>query len=223
MKTSIGAYSLVTVLFASTLFAQEYPTVTFHYSYIPFDRSCAKFTEFEIKEEWIEELYVKMDTLQGLWNHQGPTLLQNTVNIVGKSFLKKEVHATMTLCKFGSMSHPFLLSMRKYLSTATGDDPRPNYHFVGTVFHEILHIYVFDLLKDKENVPLLEKYGDEPNSVRNHLHLMALFKKAYLQAGMKKELEGMTERYVALDGIYGRAWEIVDHLEDHEDFIEELK
>ncbi len=211
-------------LWVMTSNAQKtYPEVTFHYSYIPFDRSCSKFTDFDIEEEWVDELYSKMDMFRELWKAQGPELLKATIERVGQSFKKSELHASMTLCKFGSMSHPFMLSMRQYLNTTTGNNPKDKQLFVVTVFHEILHIYVYDILMDKESVPLLEKYSGEPNSVRNHLHLMALIKHAYLKLGLEDALLKVIKNDAQLGPIYSRSWEIVNNIEDYNDFIDELR
>lgn len=202
--------------------AQECPEVTFHYTYIPFDRWCSEFNQTEVKDIWINELYSKMDTFINIWNDRGAKLLKATVQEVGKPFEKKEIQATMTLCRSRSMSHPLLIGMQKYLDTSTNNNPRDLNHFVATVFHEILHIYVFDLLRTPEHLPLLEKYKNEPNSVRNHLHLMAIIKHVYLKLGWKNELNSIIESNKQTGQVYERSWQIVNNEENYMTFIKEL-
>ena len=215
---------LITLLYFGNLSsnAQEYPEVTFHYTYIPFDRWCSKSIDIEIKDIWIRELYSKMDMFKKTWDDDGTRLLKVTVEEVGKPFEKEELQATMTLCRSRSMSHPLLIGMQKYLNSATDNNSIGEERFVATVFHEVLHIYVFDILKEKEEVPLLEKYKQESSSVRNHLHLMALIKNAYLKLGWEKELESIIESDMQAGGAYRRSWEILNNEESYKAFIKEL-
>ena len=199
--------------------SQGYPEITFEYSYVPFDRACAEVAEYEIKPEWIEELNSRMDVFRQLWKERGPRLLALTVKETGIPFRQKEMQATMTLCRFPSMSLPLLLNVRRYMATATDDNPRAMPMFVALVFHELLHTYVFEHL---EASALLDKYEAEPFSVKSHVHLMALLKNAYLQLGYEEELHDIIELDSTIGPIYARAWEIVNELEDHRAFVEEF-
>ena len=209
------------VLPGSTALAQNgYPEVAFVYSFVPFDRACSDVADFEIKSEWIEELESNMDVFRQLWNERGPRLLEITVEETGKPFRQKEMRATMSLCKFPSMSLPLLLNMRRYLATATDNNPRAKHFFVALVFHELLHTYVYELHAESA---LLEKYEAEPFSVKSHVHLMALLKNAYLKAGYEDELQAIIALDSRIGPIYARAWEIVNELEDYQAFVDELK
>lgn len=215
---------LSTLLPCTTAVAQSgYPEVAFDYSFVPFDRTCSEIAEYEIRPEWIEELESKMDTFRQTWQERGPRLLEITVEEIGKPFRQKEMQATMSLCRFPSMSLPLLLNMRRYLATATDNNPRDLHFFVALVFHELLHTYAFEILENQEASALLEKYEAEPFSVKTHVHLMALLKNTYLKSGYEEELRAVIELDSQLGPIYARSWEIVDELEDYRAFVDELK
>jgi hypothetical protein len=71
--------------------------------------------------------------------------------------------------------------------------------------------------------PLLTRYESESASVLAHLHLMAIQKHVYLKLGRADLLAWIGKLYPLIGGDEGRAWEIVNTLEGHEAFIEELK
>ena len=221
----------VTVLLGwpAILFAQGYPTVCVEYRYVPFDRGCEQFTGTQIEREWIEELETRLEEFQDAWDTQGTSLLEATVAEIGKPFRQRDVIATLTLCDIGgSMSHPLLINARHYLAAAPDDDSRPMSVFVETVFHELLHRHLLDILIARPGAgalgptPLSTKYQDEPLSLRSHLWLTALMKAVYLKLGRTDELNQMGASYIESGGVYGRAWEIIE-LEGHEPFVEELK
>lgn len=197
-----------------------YPTVTFHYSFVPFDRSCTDLTGFEIEPAWIDELTERIDFFREYWGREGPRLLETLVADTGTPFRQREMIATLTLCNFRSMSHPLLLNMRRFLASATDGSPRSLSMFGALVFHELLHTYVVDNL---ENSPLIEKYSEEEGSVRSHLHLLALLKKTYLKLGRTEELAEIVARDTKIGPVYARAWEIVNDVEGHEAFVNELR
>ena len=219
----------LTVLLAwpAILFAQGYPTVDIQYGYAPFDRSCEQFTGTQIEREWIEELQTRLGEFQAAWDTQGASLLEATVAEIGKPFRQHDVIATLTLCEpVGSMSSPLLINVRRYLVAAAGDDARPMWRFVHILFHEVLHHFTSDVIIARRDAgvitPLMTKYEDEPFRVKAHLFLMALMKEVYLNLGRTDELNQLT-RYSGQRGDYGRAWEIVNDLEGHEAFVEDLK
>lgn len=198
----------------------EYPSVHFHYSFVPFDRACSKLSEDTIEEAWIAELEKRLPSFQAYWDREGPRLLAAALAEVGKPFRRREVSATLSLCKFPSMSHPLLVNMRRFMDSATDGEPRPMFLFGALVFHELLHTYVFDNLEASELID--KKYDAEPGSVKSHVHLMAIMKKTYLKLGLEEELARITEKDSKIGPIYARAWEIVS-LEGHEALLSELR
>lgn len=197
------------------------PSVRFDYGFVPFDRTCSRLTGNEIPQARIDELASKLDLFQAHWDRDGRRLLETAVATVGKPFPDRDVTVVMTLCDIPSMSHPLLLNMRRFLDTGPEDPPLPLEQFSALVFHELLHIYVSRLL---ETSALDEKYADEPGSVRSHLHLMALLKHVYLALGQDDVLAAI----VAKDqregrDVYKRSWQIVNEIEGHEVFVDELR
>ncbi|WP_420320375.1 hypothetical protein [Flagellimonas sp.] len=223
-KNTIILYVGLLFLISYQLKAQDnIPKVTFNYNFIPFDRTCARITNVEIEETWIKELHENLDKFRQAWGALGPQLLAKTVQKTGRPFKQKELHAAMSLCDINSMSHPLLINMRRFLYTSTDNKPEFLDFFVALVFHELMHIYVYDIRSEIGTTPLLEKYQREKISVINHLHLVALIKNAYIQLGMEPFLEKLIEEDSKLGPIYARSWEIVNELEDYRHFIDELK
>jgi hypothetical protein len=71
---------------------------------------------------------------------------------------------------------------------------------------------------------LIEKYAHEPVVVLTHLHLTALMKQVYLKLGRAELLrEIVVGDSAAEDPAYRRAWEIVNDIEGHEAFVNELR
>ena len=200
-----------------------YPTISFEYSYVPFDKVCSKYNGFKIEQEWIDEMNQTIDSFDAIWQKQGTPLLEMTVKDIGKPFLQKDMVAILSLCNYPSMSHPLIVNMRKYMSSATNGKPRPKHLFKALIFHELLHTYVDDIIKECQTTPLLEKYKDEAGSVLSHIHLMAVMKHVYIKSGLLKELEDVIAKDRSIGSVYERAWEIVNDLENYQDLIEELK
>lgn len=222
--TLIKAGLLVTILFVLTDRASAqtgYPEVSFDYGYVPFDRACSDLTNFEIDKAWIEELESRKHEFEAAWKATGPKLLETVIAETGKPFRQHDVMATMSLCKFPSMSHPLLLNMRRFLDSASEGEPREKHMFVALVFHELLHKYVTE---HRGETAMLRKYKNEPFSVKSHIHLMALMKMAYLNLGLEKELEDIVERDRKLARpVYLRSWEIVNEIEGFQVFVDEMK
>ncbi len=200
--------------------APGYPKVELIYSFVPFDRGCSALAGVEIEQEWIDELEAKVGTFQQYWDREGPRLLATVVELTGTPFLRRDVTATMTLCKFRSMSLPLLLNMRRFLESTRDEEPEPMFLFGALVLHELLHTYVVDQIETSYLTD--EKYADEPGSVRSHVHLMALMKATYLKLGREDELAEIIARDSQLGPIYARAWEIVNEIEGHEAFLDEI-
>ncbi len=214
-------YALVFALASFAVLGGEgVPKIRFHYSYAPFDRSCVELTGFEIDKAAIEELAGRLDAFRQAWEESGTPLMRAVVAETGAPFRQDDLRATLTLCRFRSMSHPLLINMRFFLKTTSKGEPDPVSMFVALAFHEVLHIYNVDNLAGSK---LLEKYKDEPFVVKSHLHLNALLKMAYLKLGRRDELKQIIAKDSALSRpAYKRAWEIVNDI-GHEAFVEELK
>jgi len=59
--------------------------------------------------------------------------------------------------------------------------------------------------------------------VKNHLHLMAIMKMVYLKLDREEQLKQIIEKDHEIDNpAYGRAWQIVNDIEGHQAFVQEL-
>jgi len=203
--------------------AETVPEVALRYSPV-FDGQCSELTNSEIPPAWVETLNAKLDRFQAYWNQEGSRLLGAALEIVGKPYPHREMIATLTLCRFRSMSLPLILNMRFFLEEASQSDGRkalPLEHFPGLVFHELLHTYLFEH-RYWENSILLSKYGKEAFLVKVHLHLMALMRAAYERLGLSADIKAIAEWEKSLNPSLKRAWEIVE-AEGYRPLVRELQ
>ena len=68
-----------------------------------------------------------------------------------------------------------MINARPYLAATAKAAPAPLVDLSNVVLHEALHRYVSDAIYalPGRSTPLLDKFRDEPQPVRNHLHLYA--------------------------------------------------
>ena len=165
-----------------------------------------------IKEEWKAELLARQAEFMRMWEKESPQLVAAVESITGKPFLAQEITARLTLCNTPSESSPgadrVTVNMRFALASFTRT-PVPMRYKVHTLFHELLHIFLYEHpLKDS---PLLRDHAAEPERVRGHLHLLALQKAALLKLDERDALSEIIATDSALPGgFYKRAWEIVN-------------
>jgi hypothetical protein len=70
----------------------------------------------------------------------------------------------------------------------------------------------------------MEKYKDEATMVLTHLHLMAVMKHVYLKLRRREQLQEIIAWDSAAENpIYRRGWQIVNDIEGHRAFVDELK
>lgn len=220
MKKNSLFLFLVLLLQGSVSSAFEYPKLFFSYAGV-FDRQCASLTKFNIKEEWQNEAIERNLEFQKAWDEQSAILFGTLFNEVGKGFSKKELSVATSVCNFKSTSNPLLITVKRWLKSVTEPhQPEPMYGFVDFVFHEFLHNYVLENLKKPS--PLLQKYRNEDQSVRAHIHLMALQKHVYTKLGRTETLKWVESFYLKVGGAYSRSWEIVG-LEGTESFLSEMR
>jgi hypothetical protein len=80
---------------------------------------------------------------------------------------------------------------------------------VDTLFHELLHIFLYR--HPIENSTLLKEHAAEDERVRDHLHLLALQKAVLLKLNEPDALkEVIAVDSVLPGGYYKRAWELVN-------------
>ena len=201
--------------------AAAYPRVELVYQYLPFDRTCEQWLNTRIEESWMREIEAKLASFQEFWDKKAPSLLETTVSQIGKPFRRREMVAALTLCPVSSMSTPLLINVRRFLDGPTQGKPQPMHLFSALVFHELLHTYIPYPLPGSR---LMEKYKDEATMVLTHLHLMAVMKYVYLKLRRREQLQEIIAWDSAAENpIYRRGWQIVNDIEGHRVFVDELK
>ena len=200
--------------------ATGYPSVTMAYSWL-LDNTVAEKTNFIVKPEWVDELEKRTPEFQQSWNDQAGILLGKTIELTGgRTFKETEMHAAFVLCNMASLSFPLVLNVRRYLTVVLGPRVEPMYLFNAQVFHELLHTFVVENLPD--TTPLQEKYKNEDQVTKNHLHLMAIQKAVYTSLGRLDELKALIDSDSQIGGSYKRSWDIVNS-EDYQAFVDEFK
>ena len=196
------------------------PKETIFYASI-FDSVCTTKTSYKIDPVWTQEVADQLPAWRRLWDQEGTLLLKTTIKLIDRSFAQQNFQVSLSLCSFPSMSTPLIINTRYALQSFT-DHPIPDYVFISTIYHELLHNYIDSFLP--KNTPLLKKYRSESKGVLNHLHLFALEKAVYLQLGWQSKLQKIIVKDESLpNNDYKRAWEIVNKKENYKDFISELK
>jgi hypothetical protein len=196
------------------------PSVTLSYA-AEFDQACAQQTRYQIDPAWVSELIKRLPEFIADWAKDGPALLRASEEIVGKPFQEKQLWISLSTCSLPSASDPLLVNMRFSLKSFT-PTPIPEDVTVSIIFHEILHRYLLGRIPASS--PLLLKYKDEDDTVKAHLHLLALQKGVYLKLSRVPTLQRVIEKDRELPNkAYTRAWEIVNSREHYQSFLAELR
>jgi hypothetical protein len=202
-------------------FLPTFPKLYFDYSYL-YDSNCAPGdTHYKIDEAWQNEVEKRTPEFQALWEKNAPELLGAVINHFHRGWSRKELTATLSLCDTGSMSNPLIVNARAQLVSFMNPKPvRPDYAFVDTVFHELLHNFVVENLPDE--TPLLKHYENEHRLVKNHLHVLAIEKLVYTKLQKTDELAWLEYLNNRIGGEYLRAWQIVNKADDYLLFVAEF-
>jgi hypothetical protein len=192
-----------------------YPEVQFAYNPI-IDKDCS----IQIQKSWVTEVKNKESFIKNYWDNNSPELLNFVFDQFKIKFSEKIYYANLSVCPpTPSFSNPLILNVSRFLKSYVGENKvNPDYAYLILGFHELMHNWVFDNLHSSA---LLQKYQNETDNVKDHLHLMALEHFTYTTLG-KKDLLGWIERkYPSIGGDYARAWKIVNY-EGGEAFLKEL-
>jgi hypothetical protein len=176
------------------------------------DLACSEPPGDAIKKEWSAELLAREPEFVRLWQKEGPRLVAAAEAITQNTFPSQEIVARLTLCKVPSESFPnterVTINMRYALKSFTPEAVSLRYK-VDTLFHEILHIFLFR--HPVENSALLKEHAAENERVRDHLHLLALQKAVLLRVNEPDALkEVISVDSMLPGGYYKRAWELVN-------------
>lgn len=194
----------------------SYPKVFFQYSSL-FEDFCPG---GPVPKRFAEEAEREVPRFAKLWEDEAPALFGKVLEYFGRGFKRKELTATLSVCKNRSISTPLILSVRSYMKSAMGERVFSDRRFVHLVFHELLHTWVVDNVAFP--TPLTQKYKNETQVVRYHLHLMAIQKLVYTLLGRTEMLELLNLYDTTPARDYKRAWQIVNQIEGYEAVIRDI-
>ena len=226
IKPLIGCLLLAvsgTPLFSSP--SPNIPELFFEYGQL-FDVGVCSNTESKpISAAMIDELDASLPKISMTWKQDGEALLTTTTQLFNIPFSRKELSVNFILCdtRFTGMSYPLLIKIRNFLKSAN-DNPLSGSYLNMVVYHELLHRYIYKDIPDiSEASELLKKYESESNTVKAHLHLLAIQKYVYHVLNRDYEFEEHIKTMLdnAWSPAYQRAWDIVNE-EGHMAFVNEL-
>ncbi|MCM2323312.1 MAG: hypothetical protein NDJ90_08620 [Oligoflexia bacterium] len=194
---------------------ERVPHVTFRHS-AEFNSEC----KITVQRSWTEEAKAKETLFTALWEGDAPSLFNFFFSHLNGAFSQSSYLAKLSACPSTiSYSRPLVLNISRFLESYVGPSAvNPNHAFIVLAFHELMHNWVEDNLRDSA---LLKKYSDESRDVKVHLHLMAIEHFVYHGLGRRDLLGWIEMKYPAIGGDYARAWEIVRN-EGDEAFLREF-
>lgn len=212
-------FLLASSSFAAQALAGSTPIVNLSYANL-FDEFCAQQTKYKIDPAWVAEINTRLPEFRREWAKEGPLLLRTSEQIVGRKFKDREVAVSLSVCSMPSMGDPMLINMRYSLKSFIAT-PLPMDVTIGNIYHELLHRYLEGNIPGDS--PLLLKYKSEDETVKAHLHLLALQEAVYLKLGRDSILRQIVEKDRSLPNkSYARAWDIVNNQEKYQSFVAEL-
>ena len=184
------------------------PEVSIAYSR-PLDSACSLIGGSRLDPEAQAELEARLPELRRAWAREGQPVLDRIFALTGKRLGNGRHQVRLTLCGIPSSS-PFgaIVNMRHALPGFT-DRPVPLGYKIAVIDHELLHRLLAGV--DLSGSGLLEAHSAESRRVRDHLHLFALLKAAFLDLGRASAFEELVRTDSRLpEPAYRRAWEIVN-------------
>ena len=196
------------------------------------ERYCAAVSPEKPDPAIVAEIGRRLPEFAAAWAAGGPALMRATVEVTGRPYQFAETLATLHGCPdLESISTPLLIAAARYVEAAKGDGaggaipPRMLGHFTYTLWHEMEHRHVGDILRalPSRTTPLLEKYAAENPVTLNHLHLFAVEQLVHRAMGREEDYHRRGQQYGARGNRpYARAYQIVT-AEGAEPFVAELK
>ncbi len=197
---------------------------------------------------WTNEAIKELPSFQSAWERLGPQLLTKAIEVVGHPFERTELTVSLVLCmNLNSMGTPLLVNIPYYLSGPADayssnsvwkqklsevglSLPLPISTFTEMTFHEVLHLYVMQIMRGRHSDVLSNRYKAESDSVKAHLHLFAIEKEVFERLTKESgdasyvQLLNTSQKLFQASSAkdYLRAWEIVN-TDGAEAFIDELK
>lgn len=195
------------------------PVVTIVYAAL-FDEVCTIKNSYPLRQEWKDELLVRLVQWRSLFDREGMRLLEEAIGIVGQPLPDRSFRVSLSLCSFPSISTPLIVNAR-YTLRSFSVEPITDDVLIGTIVHEILHNYL-DYFQF-ESSSIIRKHPEASKSLVNHIYLFALLKASYLKLGWDSKLSEVVKKDCSLpNGDYKTAWKIVNNGE-YMKIIDELK
>lgn len=182
------------------------PVVTFEYSNL-FDTPCYAAIKAPVDTAAAEEVASRMVGWRQQWERDAPEFLATTVRLTGQPFKFHETKAVVFTCPaFVSMSNPLILSARRFVKVTAGDKFEDARSFSRVIFHEVLHRYVAERLRELPGgtTPTLVKYKTEPQVVRSHLYNLAIMEEVFRALGREEDNVANKKFTGSLGAIPGR-------------------
>jgi hypothetical protein len=201
---------------------------------------------------WTNEAVAAGPRMKQAWEGLGASLLKEAIAAAGSPFLRRELTAALFLClNQNSVGTPLSVNVSYYLAgpgAALMADPTWGKRlgeaglqlplretaFAEMAFHEILHLYVMQVLKIRKSELLRCRYRSETDAVKTHLHVFALEKVAFQRLAEQMpsasaailDVLRTSQKLLRVTGATGylRAWEIINSPSaGPEPFIAELQ
>jgi len=128
----------------------------------------------KINDEWLKEVRSRIGEFQNQWDSVAPQLFNILVSKFKHEFKRKEYSVALSICPDSpSMPKPLVLNISRYLkSYMSPKQPKEMVQFIDVVFHELLHLWLFENFNQESIIK--KKYKNHGESVINHIHLFAI-------------------------------------------------
>jgi hypothetical protein len=205
----------------------DVPSVALDYSPL-LDGACAQRSSRPLDSTLVAHVIATVPAYRAQWAARGPALLRAEVAVTGQPFAYHEARPAIVTCGLPSISFPLVLNAQSFQRgrALAGSDAGEMTLFVNTLWHEMSHRHVDDILQRQpgHTTPLLTKYAGELPVVVNHLHLYAIQELVYRRLGLSPEVDLAigVEKQLMNHASFDRAHEIVAR-EGADAFVRELR
>ena len=172
------------------------------------ERYCTEVSPQRPDPAVLDEIARRLPDLVAAWERDGPALLADAEQVLGRPYHFTETQAVLHGCEdLPSVSQPLLIAVARHTEAWAAKpapdggarEPRSAADFVNSVWHEVTHRYLGRIIAGLPGgtTPSRERWRDETVPVRNHLHLFALEEVLYRRAGRGAEFEARRDRIIA--------------------------
>lgn len=189
--------------------------IHFEYGFI-FDQEISNITGLPQDPQLVSQMELWTPLVNERWKNEGQPLLKKACEISGLQFKQSEAKCILTLSDFVSMSHPFIVNVKKYVANNNLD------FLTEVIFHEALHILLTDNCKVWPT-QLTHQFSEQNPTVAAHLHLMALERMTHLAFKHHKRIDQIAGWYNTIGDGYDLAWQSIANDETCQALINEFR